>query len=143
MNDLSFERPRYAASNRGRQTIPFEAKLELLFLGVLSISFLGYFIFRQHWIGFIFAHTAALSIMGFYACLAGAIAQWRGFSYRRAFQIGFFPPIIAGVISAFTLRPTTNGIIPMTCGGWAALGTGLVVMVAYLLIRKKDLSSEA
>ncbi|MFC1619341.1 hypothetical protein ACFL45_05290 [Candidatus Neomarinimicrobiota bacterium] len=137
MGELSFEQERNAALNRDKQTTPFENKFELIFLGVLSISFLGFFAFRGLWIGFIFGHTAALSIMGFYACLTGAIAQRKGFGYRRAFRTGFFVPIIVGAVSAFILTPTVDGIVPMTCGGWAALGTGVIVVIAYLIIKRK------
>jgi uncharacterized membrane protein YjjP (DUF1212 family) len=137
MDDLSIEEQQVAVSSGKKQTIPFENNLELIFLGVLSLSFIGYFVFRGSWIGFIFGHTAALSIMVFYACLTGAIARWKGFNYRRAFQAGFFIPIFAGAISAFALPPTTSGIIPMTCGGWAVLGTGVIIVIAYLIMKRK------
>ena len=55
--------------------ISFESKLHLLFLGLLSIGFVGYFALRKLWIGFVLGHAAALGIMGFYGCLAGAIAK--------------------------------------------------------------------
>jgi hypothetical protein len=118
--------------------ISAESKLQLLFLGVLSISFVGYFALRELWIGVVMGHTAALSIMGFYGCLAGAIAKKKGRSYRRAFQIGFFLPIILGGISAFLLAPLEEGIV--ACGGWISLATGIVVVISYLFIKRKDAS---
>lgn len=118
--------------------IPFESKLHLLFLGLLSISFVGYFALRELWIGFVFAHAAALGIMGFYGCLAGAIAKKKGYSYGRAFQIGFFLPMILGGISAFLLVPSGQRGLPLTCGGWVALATGIVVVISYSFVKKKD-----
>jgi hypothetical protein len=53
------------SKKRKSSQILFESKVRLLFLGSLSISFIGYFALRELWIGFIFAHKAALGIMGF------------------------------------------------------------------------------
>jgi hypothetical protein len=122
--------------------IPFESKVNLLFLGLLSISFIGYFALRELWIGFIFAHVAGLGIMGFYGCLAGAIAKKKGYSYGRAFQIGFFLPIILGGISAFLFVPSGQRGLPLTCGGWVSLATGVVVVISYSFVKKKDTSKE-
>jgi hypothetical protein len=121
--------------------IPLESKVHLLFLGLLSISFVGYLALRKIWIGFIFAHTAALGIMGFYGCFAGAIAKKKGYSYWRAFQIGFALPIILGGIAAFLFVPAERGL-PLTCGGWVSLGAGLVVVIFYLFVKKKDNSKQ-
>lgn len=120
----------------------FESKLHLLFLGLLSISFIGYFALRELWIGFIFAHVAALGIMGFYGCLAGAIAKKKGYTYGRAFQIGFFLPIILGGISAFLFVPSGQRGLPLTCGGWVALAAGIVVVISYSFVKKKDTGRE-
>lgn len=138
MDDLNIDKPKVAVSGGTQHTIPFENGLELTFLGILSLSFIGFFIFRGSWIGLVFGHTAALSIMVFYAALSGTIARWKGFNVRRAFQAGLIIPIIAGVISAFTLPPTTGGLIPMTCGGWIALGTGILIIIVYLIMRRKS-----
>ena len=119
------------------KTFPLESILQLVFLGLLSISFIGYFVFRNHWIGFIFAHAAALSIMGFYGCLASAIAKMKGYSYWRAFQIGFFFPIVLGAISAFLLVPSGERNLPLTCGGWTSLAAGIVIVIYYSLVKKK------
>jgi hypothetical protein len=117
--------------------IPFESKLHLLFLGLLSIGFVGYFALRKLWIGFALGHAAALGIMGFYGCLAGAIAKKKGYSYTRAFQIGFFLPIILGVISAFWFLPSGPRGLPLTCGGWVSLATGIVVVISYAFVKRR------
>jgi hypothetical protein len=80
--------------------------------------------------------------MGFYGCLAGAIAKKKGYNYWRAFQIGFFLPIILGGISAFLLAPSGEGSLTLTCGGWVSLGAGIVVVISYSLIKKKKESKQ-
>lgn len=115
-----------------------ESKAQLLFLGLLSISFIGYFALRKFWIGIVFGHLAALSIMGFYGCLAGTIARAKGYSYLRAFQLGFFVPIVLGGISA-SLLPAGPRNLPLTCGGWASLATGVIVVLVYVLLKKKKM----
>ncbi|MFC1853109.1 hypothetical protein ACFL27_23170 [candidate division CSSED10-310 bacterium] len=116
----------------------FESKVQLLFLGLLSISFVGYFALRQFWIGFIFGHLAALSIMGFYGCLAGTIAKKKGYEYWRAFRIGFFIPLILGCFSAVLFVPDSDKGLPLSCGGWVSLAAGLAVVISYFLIKRKD-----
>jgi len=138
MNELETEEKQCVPQRESVNNISLESKVQLVFLGLLSISFVGYFALREHWIGFIFGHTAALSIMGFYGCLAGAIAKKKGYSYGRAFQIGFFIPIILGGISAFLFVPLGERSLPLTCGGWVSLAAGIVVVISYLFVKKKD-----
>ena len=76
--------------------------------------------------------------MGFYGCLTGAIAKKKGYNYWRAFQIGFFLPIILGGISAFLFVPESERGLPLTCGGWVSLAAGIVVVISYSFIKKRD-----
>jgi hypothetical protein len=124
MTELNTEEKQHFPKREPVNNIPLESKLQLLFLGLLSISFVGYFALRKLWIGFIFGHIAALSIMGFYGCLAGAIAK------------------ILGGISAFLLAPSGEGSLTLTCGGWVSLGAGIVVVISYSLIKKKKESKQ-
>ena len=119
------------------KNVTVENKLQLLFLGLLSLSFIGYFALRDNLTGFVFAHLSAISIMGFYGCLSAAIAKNKGYSYKRAFLIGFLTPLILGIISAFLLAPYIEGDLPLTCGGWTVLGVGIVIVIIYLIIKKK------
>jgi hypothetical protein len=137
MSELKAEEKQNVPKREPVNNISPESKVHLFFLGLLSISFVGYFALRKLWIGFIFGHTAALSIMGFYGCLAGAIAKKKGYSYGRAFLIGFFVPIILGAISAFLFVPESERGLPLTCGGWVALAAGIVVVSSYLLVKKR------
>jgi len=123
---------------RSNKSIPIENKINLIFLGLLSISFVGYFALQKFWIGFIFAHIAALSIMGFYGCLAGTIAKKKGYNYWKTLSIGFFSPIILGGISAFLFHPEGNRGLPLTCGGWISLVTGIAIITFYSFVKKKD-----
>lgn len=114
-----------------------ENKINLILLGILSFSFLGFFALRTHWIGLIFAHTAALGIMGFYGSWAGAIAKKKGYHYWTAFRFGFFLPIFLGIIAAFLFVPKDRSHLPLTCGGWISLAAGLVIVLIYVFLRKK------
>lgn len=116
---------------------PMESTMHLLLLGMLSIGFVGYFAMQNIWPSIIFAHTAALGIMGFYGCLTGAIAKKKGYYYWMAFRLGFFIPIILGGISAFLFIPKEERGLALTCGGWVSLATGIVVVLFFLFIRKK------
>ncbi len=138
MTELNTEEKQNVPKREPVNSISLESKLHLLFLGLLSISFVGYFALRKLWIGFIFGHIAALSIMGFYGCLAGVIAKKKGYGYGRAFLIGFFVPIILGAISAFLFVPESESGLPLTCGGWVALAAGIVVVISYLFIKKMN-----
>jgi hypothetical protein len=142
MNELNTEEQQNFPQRESVNNIPFESKVQLLFLGLLSISFVGYFALRTHWIGFIFGHLAALSIMGFYGCLVAAIAKKKGYRYGRAFQLGFLLPIILGVISAFLFAPSGETSLPLTCGGWVSLATGIIIVLFYSLVRNKDLNNQ-
>ncbi len=142
MTELNTEEKQNFLKREPVNNISLESKVQLLFLGLLSVSFVGYFALRELWIGFIFGHTAALSIMGFYGCLAAAIAKKKGYSYGRAFQIGFFLPIILGGISAFLFAPSGESSLPLTCGGWVSLGAGIVVVISYSFIKRKDNSKQ-
>jgi hypothetical protein len=114
-----------------------ESTLHLILLGMLSLGFVGFFALRTIWPGLIFAHLAALGIMGFYGCLAGALARKKGRRYWFAFSLGFFVPILVGLVAAMFLAPAAEGRLPLNCGGWFSLLTGLLIVFAYTVIRRK------
>ncbi len=137
MTEIKTEEKQNVPQKELINNISLESKIQLVFLGFLSISFIVYFALRGHWVGFVFAHVAAFSIMGFYGCLAGAIARMKGYGYWRAFKTGFFIPIILGAISAFLIVPDGERSLPLTCGGWTALAAGIIVVIIYSFIKKK------
>ena len=113
-----------------------QRNLYLIFLGLLSVSFIGYPIFKSTWIGLIFGHIGGLSIMVFYGGLIGTLAKRKGYKYFNGFKVGFLVPVILGVISAFLLV-SSESRLPLTCGGWTALSSGLLIVIIFLLIKKK------
>jgi hypothetical protein len=38
--------------------------------------------------------------------------------------------------------PSGQRGLPLTCGGWVSLATGIVVVISYSLVKKKDTSRE-
>ncbi len=116
--------------------IAIQTKIHLLFMALLSIGFLGFWIFwrlQRPQTGLIFAHTAALGMMGFYGSWAGALAGKKGYGLWKAFSAGFFLPIVAGFISVIIYNPTDH---LLRCGGWEALGTGLLVVIFVFFLPK-------
>jgi hypothetical protein len=116
-----------------------QKNLYLIFLGLLSVSFVGYPIFRSTSLGLVFGHTGGLSIMVFYGGLVGTIAKRKGYKYFNGFKVGFLIPIILGIIAAFLLVPSQSHL-PLTCGGWVALSSGLLIVIIFLFIKKKKTS---
>ncbi len=133
------ERTNSADEHKGRakRPIPNETKLCLLFQGLLSIGFIGYFAFRNHWAVYIFAHIGALGVAGFFGCFAGAIAKSKGYQYGRALLFGSALPLILGIIVAYlVVLPRDNGL-PGTCGGTIGLLVGILVVIGYALARRR------
>ena len=106
---------------------------------MLIISVAGYFVFSERWVNIITNHLGGLGITGLLACLTGFIAKKKGYNYWRTFSIGFLFPIIIGAISAFMFSPESNRGLPLTCGGWISLVTGIVIITLYSFIKKKDI----
>ena len=134
MNEITIRDKQNAQRGQTIGHAPIERTIHLFLLGMLSVGFVGYFVLQKTWPGLIFAHTAALGIMGFYGCLAGAIAKKKGYSYWVAFRFGFFVPIFLGGIAAFLLVPTGDRSLPLTCGGWFSLFAGIIIVLAYTVI---------
>ena len=113
-----------------------QRNLYLFFLGLLSVCFIGYPIFRSTWLGLVFGHIGGLSIMVFYGGLTGTLAKRKGYKYFNGFKVGFLVPMILGIIAAFLLVPSESHL-PLTCGGWVALSSGLLIVIIFLFIKKK------
>jgi hypothetical protein len=109
-------------------------RIFLLFAGLLIIGVAGYFIFRELWLRYVFAHLAGLAIMGFLGCWAGIIARSKGYGFWRAFLLGFVPPIILGV-GAVLIVHSSGG---HGCGGIVSLAAAFLVIIGcYCAKRKK------
>jgi len=138
MNDQKTGSSLNGEAGKPANRVPIETKIHLLIMALLSVGFIGFFALQREWIGLIFAHTAALGIMGFYGSWAGALAKKKGYGFWKVFSIGFFLPIILGVISAFLFGPAGEKDLLITCGGWVALGSGLGVVIFFFFVKKKE-----
>lgn len=114
-----------------------QSKLKLISLVTIISGVIGYFAFWNHWIRYIFAHVGALGIIGLIAWFAGIIAARKGLNVKRAVLLGFFPPVILGIIAVYLVDPPSEGLIPSSCGGVVSLGIALIVVIIYLAVRKR------
>ena len=114
-----------------------EKKLLILSFTTLAVGLVGYFIFWNHWIKIIFAHAGALGLIGLLACLAGRIAAKKGFSYKKAFFLGFFPPIVLGIVADYLVDPPRPNGLPSSCGGVVSLGVVFVTIIIYSLAKSR------
>lgn len=113
------------------------SKLILISLITLIIGLVGYFAFWNNWTRYIFAHVGALGIIGLFACFAGIIAARKGLSDKKAVLLGFFPPIILGIIAVYLVDPPKEGVMPSSCGGIVSLGIALIVVIIYLAVKER------
>ena len=77
-----------------------------------------------------FAHTGAVFVMGMFGAWVGLIADKRGRSYWIAFSMGFFIPILAGLVVELLFF---GGRI-VGCPGTICLLAGPLVALAYVLL---------
>ena len=113
------------------------SKIILISTITLIFGLIGYFVFSNHWIRYIFAHVGALGIIGLFAWLAGTIAARKGLNDKRAVIIGFFPPVIIGIIAVYLVDPPKEGVMPSSCGGIVSLAVALSVVIIYLAIKER------
>jgi hypothetical protein len=109
-----------------------KSKLALISIVTFVSGLIGYFVFSNHWIRYIFAHVGALGIIALFAWLAGTIAARKGLNDKRAVIIGFFPPVILGIIAVYLVDSPKEGVIPTSCGGIVSLGIAVIVVIIYL-----------
>ncbi len=115
-------------------------KIFLFSLITLISGLIGYFTFWNHWIRYIFVHIGAMGIIGLFACLAGTIAVRKGLSYKKAVLIGFFPPIILGIIAVYLVDPPRESGLPSSCGGVVSLGVALMVVIIYFVAKERKVN---
>lgn len=115
----------------------FTKKIFILSIITLIIGLIGYFIFWNHWTRYIFAHIGALSIIGLFACLAGAIAEKKRLNYKKAVLLGFFPSILLGIIADYLIDPPRENGLPSSCGGVVSLSVAIIVVIVYLIAKDR------
>lgn len=113
----------------------WEKRLPFVFLGFLAISILVHFLLNNHWTIIITNHLGGLGIIGLLACLTRFIAKRKAYNYTKVFRLSFFLPIIFGLIAAIIISIKINFFY---CGGGISLLTSLLIVLAYLIIRKKS-----
>ena len=116
---------------------PMERKMPLLFLGMLIISIVGYFEFKDHWVGVFTNHLGGLGIIGLFASLSGIIAKKKGYNYRKVFVLSFILPIILGLDVSFMLF-FLAGV--EYCGGGVVLAAALIAII-YSIIKYRNVSA--
>ncbi|HUU06584.1 MAG TPA: hypothetical protein VMZ49_11985 [Patescibacteria group bacterium] len=106
----------------------------IFFGGLLAIGFAGYFVFSGQWLRYVFAHLGGLGIMGFLGLLAGTIAAHKGYSFKRAFLLGFALPTLLGII-AVAIVHLSGG---RGCGGIVSLAGAFLVIILYCFAKNKN-----
>lgn len=137
MNKISTDQKQTVQKSITPSKMSLARKIFLFSLITLISGLIGYFTFWNHWIRYIFAHIGALGIIGFFACLAGTIAARKGLSYKKAVLLGFFPPIILGIIADYLVDPPRESWLPSSCGGIVSLGVALIVVIIYFFAKER------
>jgi hypothetical protein len=104
--------------------------MPLIFLLLLIVSIIGYFFSKNHWIEFTFAHLGGLFILGIIGYWSGIIAMKKGYDYWKAFLMGFFLPIIFGLMAVFL---STS----ISCGGSISLAVAVLIVLIYSLVKPR------
>jgi hypothetical protein len=137
VNELSTEKKQTIQKSRTNSGMSLARKIFLFSLITLISGLIGYFAFLNHWVRFIFAHIGALGIIGLFASLAGFIAGRKNLNYKKAVLVGFFPPIILGIIADYLVDPPRENGLPSSCGGIVSLAIALIVIIIYFVAKKK------
>ena len=98
----------------------------------------GYFLSGDLWFRYVFVHVGALGLIGIFAYLIGTIAKKKNLDIKKAVITGIVLPVILGIVFDYVLdTPQPNGL-PSSCGGIVSLSVILIIIIFYLLKRKKD-----
>jgi len=109
-------------------------KLFFLFLGFVIVSFLGHFIFNNHWMKISVYHLGGLGITGLFACLTAFIANRKAYNYKKVLVFSFFLPIALGLLAVIIISLKVNFFY---CGGGVVLAVSIILVILYSLIRKR------
>jgi hypothetical protein len=115
-----------------------EKRIFVISLVAFIIGTLGYFLLsRDFWVFYLVAHIGALGVMGLFGCLVGYLANKKQRGYWTAFLLGSLLPIILGLIAVIVFYVKQDGVL--YCGGSVSLLVALLVVLSYLVVKKKRL----
>lgn len=108
----------------------------LFSLGLLIIGCAGYFsLSRDFWLFYVFAHTGALGVIGLLAGVAGFVAKKKQRSYWKAFALVTVLSIVSGLAAVLLFFAGEEG--QLYCGGTVSLAVANILIIIYLLAKKK------
>ena len=108
----------------------------LVSLGLLIIGCIGYFSSpRGLLIFYVFAHLGALGLLGLFGSAAGVLARKKRRGYWTAFSLCSLLPIISGTAAVLVFWLGEEG--NLYCGGSVSLAVAILVLISYLLAKKK------
>jgi hypothetical protein len=114
-------------------------KVFIISLIAFIISILSYFLLsRDFWMFYLFAHIGAMGVMGLFGCLVGYLANKKQRDYWTAFLLGSILPIVLGLLAVLYFYIKQDGVL--YCGGSVSLLVALLVVLSYLIVRKKQLT---
>lgn len=120
-----------SANQSGNET-PLERRLLMVALGLLIVGLIGYFaVPRGPLVFYVFAHVGALGLMMLIGAGVGVLARKKGRVYLTGFLLASALPIAAGLIAVAIVAP------PVYCGGSVSLAAAVLVLLGYLLPKRK------
>ena len=118
------------------ERVVYEKRILLVSLGFLIVGSIGYFsLSRELWTFYLCAHLSALGVMGLCGAAAGVLARKKRRSFWTAFSLGSLLPIISGIVAVLIFWLGEEG--NLYCGGSVSLLIAVLVIVFYLLAKKK------
>ena len=108
----------------------------LISLSLLIIGCIGYFsLHPDSWLFYVFAHLGALGVLGLLAGVAGFVAKKKQRSYWKAFLLVTVLSIVSGLVAVLLFFAGEEG--QLYCGGTVSLAVANVLIILYLLTKKK------
>lgn len=112
----------------------------LIALGLLIVGTIGYFALHNFPVMYLFAHMGALGVIGLFGVLTGFISEKKGRSFWWAFSLNFYLPIILGLLAVFLVYFMKGGENAIYCGGSISLAVAILLVISYLLVRKRNVT---
>jgi len=129
ITDIKKQKPGEKPSHK----VTVQNRLLLISVVIIILGIVGYFIFRNFWIAYIFAHLGGLGVMVPFGCWAGWVAKKKGYGFWLAYSLGFLLPVILGILTTFWVHLTGGG----GCGGIVSIAVALIVVIGYYLVKDK------